>query len=200
LEMSKAKFAKLIIATLLGSLTMFIWEGFSHVVLFIGIGLTPLPGETELREVVKTNITGNGLYSFSGADLGSPSKRHEAVFEDSLRTSTVGILGYRPAGGNPFSPRKLITQFLGNVLSVLIAVQVASLIRSGYWKRVLAVTHMGLLAFAVVSSIYWSWYEFPLSFFVAQILDLVIGFFLAGLVISSVLPQADARKARRKHC
>jgi len=179
-------------ATLLGSLTMFIWEGFSHVVLFTGIGFTPLPNEAELREVVKTNITGNGLYFFPGKDIRSPSKQQEAAFEDSFRTTPVGILGYRPAGGNPFSARKLITQFLGNVLSVLIAVQVVSSIHAGYWKRVLAVTHVGLLAGAVVSSIYWNWYEFPTSFFIAQILDMVIGFFLAGLVICSVLPKADA--------
>jgi hypothetical protein len=190
--MSRVRFTKLVIATLLGSLTMFIWEGFSHVVLFVGIGFTPLPNEAELREVVKTNIIGNGLYSFSGADLGSPSKRKEAVVEDSLRTGTVGVLGYRPAGGYPFSARKLITQFLGNVLSVLIAVQVASLIRAGYWKRVLAVTHVGLLAGSVVTSIYWSWFEFPTSFFIAQILEMVIGFFLAGIVICSILSKAEA--------
>jgi hypothetical protein len=185
------RFTKLIIATLLGSLTMFIWEGFSHVVLFRGIGFSPFPNEAELRALVKTNVTGNGLYSFSDADPGSPPKRQEAVFEDSFRTSSVGILGYRPPGGNPFSARKLITQFLGNVLSVLIAVQVVSLIRVGYWKRVLAVTQVGLLAGSVVSSIYWSWYAFPTSFFIAQILDMVIGFFLAGLVICSILPKAD---------
>ena len=185
----------MIIATLLGSLTMFIWEGFSHVVLFKGIGFTPLQNEAALRAVVKRSMTGNGLYSFAGADPGSTSKGQAAVFDDSVRTSTIGLLGYRPPGGNPFSARKLITQFLGNVLSVLISVQVASLIRAGYWKRVLAVTHIGLLACAVVSSIYWSWYEFPASFFVAQVLDMVIGFFLAGLVICRVLPQAAARIA-----
>jgi hypothetical protein len=190
--MSRRRFTKLLVATLLGSLTMFIWEGFSHVVLFTDMGSTLIPNEAELREVVKTNIAGNGLYAFSGAGLGDPSERQEAAFEDRLRTGTVGILGYRPPGGNPFSARKLITQFLGNVLSVLIAVQVASLIRAGYWRRVLAVTHVGLLACAVVSSIYWNWYEFPASFFVAQVLDMVIGFFLAGLVLCLVLPPADA--------
>src|ERR1700722_4911723 len=132
--MSRVRFTKLIIATLLGSLTMFIWEGFSHVVLFRGIGFIPFPNVAELREVVKTNVTGNGLFSFSDADPDSPPKQQEAVFKDSSRTSPVGVLGYRPAEGSPFSTRKLITQFLGNVLSVLIAVQIASLIRAGYWK------------------------------------------------------------------
>jgi hypothetical protein len=190
--MSKAKFTKLILATLLGSLTMFIWEGFSHVVLFTGIGVISLPNETEIKEALRTNITGNGLFFFPGKDFRSTSKKQEAVFEDSVRTVPVGILGYRPLGGNPFSAGKLIIQFLGNVLSVLIAVQIASLLQVGYWKRVLAVTHVGLLACSAVSSIYWNWYEFPTSFFIAQVLDMVIGFFLAGLVICSVLSKANA--------
>jgi hypothetical protein len=190
--MSRAKFTKLIIATLLGSLTMFIWGGFSHVALFIGIGFTSLPNEAEVKEVLKTNITREGLYFFPGKDVKSTTKEQKVVSEDSFGIGPVGILGYRPIGGNPFSAGKLITQFLGNVLSVLIAVQVASLIRAGYWKRVLTVTHVGLLACSAVSSIYWNWYAFPTSFFIAQILDMVIGFFLAGLVICSVLPKADA--------
>lgn len=190
--MSKAKFTKLILATLLGSLTMFIWGGFSHVVLFIGIGFTPLPGEAGIKEVLKTNIAGEGLYFFPGKDVRSTAKEHKVVAEDSFRTGPIGILGYRPIGGNPFSSGKLIIQFLGNVLSVLIAVQIASLIHAGYWKRVLTVTHVGLLTCSAVTSIYWNWYEFPTIFFTAQILDMVIGFFLAGLVICSILPRADA--------
>jgi hypothetical protein len=190
--MSRGRFTKLMIATLLGSLTMFIWGDFSHVVLFTGTGFTPLPGKADVKEVLKTNIIGKGLYFFPGEDFRSTSKRQEAVFEGNIRNGPVGILGYRPAGGNPDPAGKLITRFLGNVLSVLIAVQIASLIRAGYWKRVLTVTYIGLLAGSAVSSIYWNWYQFPTSFFIAQILDTVIGFFLAGLVICRVLPQADA--------
>ena len=190
--MSRTKFTKLIIATLLGSLTMFIWGGFSNIVFFIATEFTPLPNEAGIKEVRKTNMTGKGLYFFAGEDTRSSSKGQEAVFEDNFRSDPAGILVYRPLGGNPFSAGKLIIQFLSNVLSVLIAVQIASLIHAGYWKRVLTVTHIGLLASCAVSSIYWNWYAFPTSFFIAQILDMVIGFFLAGLVICSVLPKADA--------
>jgi hypothetical protein len=125
--MSRAKFRKLIIATLLGSLTMFIWGGFSHVVLFAGAAY--------------------------------------------------------PAG-------KLIIQFLSDVLSVLIAVQITSLIDRGYWQRVFAVTHIGLLTCSAVSSTYWNWYEYSAGFFIAHVLDMVTGFFLAGLVICRVVPKA----------
>src|ERR1700761_2608925 len=137
--MSRGRFTKLIVATLLGSLTMFIWGSFSHALLFTGTGGIPV------KELLKTNVAAKGIYFFPDNEFGSSSNKQKTVAGDNFRAGPVGILGYRPAGGNPFAAGKLITQFLGNVLSVLIAVQMASLIQAGYWKRVLAVTHIGLL-------------------------------------------------------
>ncbi len=87
---------------------------------------------------------------------------------------------------------RLIIQFLGNVLSALIAVQITSLLQGGYWQRVFAVTYLGLLTCCAVNSMYWNWYVFSTGIFITQILDMVVGFFLAGLVICSILPGAKA--------
>lgn len=188
-RMIRIKFKKIVTATLLGGLTMFIWAGFSHLLLFIGTGFKPLPNEDKVMEVLKTNITGQGLYFFPGKDFRNTTKEQDVVFERKFRNGPVGLLVYRPIGGNPFSAIKLITQLLSNLFSVFIAVILASLIYAGYWKRVLTLSLLGLLACSAVSSIYWNWYEFPTSFFIAQILDVVIGFFLAGLVICKIMPK-----------
>jgi uncharacterized membrane protein YccC len=58
-----------------------------------------------------------------------------------------------------------------------------------YWERVLAIALLGLMACSTVSVIFWNWYEFPASFFVAQIVDQVVGCLLAGLVIARVAPR-----------
>jgi hypothetical protein len=188
-KMIQVKFKKIIIATLLGGLTMFIWGGFSHLVLFIGTGLKPLPNEDKVMEVLKTNIPEQGLYFFPGKDFRNSNKEQDAIFDQKFRDGPVGLLVYGPVGGNPFKVSKLITQLISNLLSVFIATLIASLIFASYWKRVIIVSLLGLLACSSVSSIYWNWYEFPTSFFVAQILDMVIGFFLAGLVICKIVPQ-----------
>lgn len=187
--MIRIKLKKIVTATLLGGLTMFIWGGFSHLVLFIGTGFKPLPNEDKVMEVLKTNITGQGLYFFPGKDFKNTTKEQDVVFENKFRNGPVGLLVYRPIGGSPFSAKKLITQLLSNLFSVFIAVILASLIYAGYWKRVLTLSLLGLLACSAISSIYWNWYEFPTSFFIAQILDVVIGFFLAGLVICKIMPK-----------
>jgi hypothetical protein len=74
------------------------------------------------------------------------------------------------------------------LVSVFIASFIASLLYAGYWKRVFIVSLLGLFSCSAVSSIYWNWYEYPTSFFIAQILDMIIGFFLAGVVICKLTP------------
>lgn len=186
--MRQVNFKKLFIATVLGGLTLFIWGGLSHSVIFIGTGFKQLPNEDKVIETLKTNIPEQGLYFFPGKDFRNSTEEQELAFETKFRTGPAGMLIYRPIGGSPFSADKLLTQFFSNLLSVFIAVLIASMIYAGYWTRVAVITLLGLLACSAVSSIYWNWYEFPTSFFIAQILDMVIGFFLSGLVICRVMP------------
>lgn len=187
--MKQLNFKKSFVATVLGGITLFMWGGLSHSVIFIGTGFKQLPNEEKVIEALKGNIPEQGLYFFPGKDFRNSTEEQELAFETKFRTGPAGMLIYRPIGGSPFSADKLTTQLFSNVLSVLIAVLIASMIHARYWIRVAVITLLGLLACSAVSSIYWNWYEFPTSFFVAQILDMVIGFFLTGLVICRLIPQ-----------
>jgi len=180
----------MLIAAILGTIIMFIWGGFSHMVLFIGAGFTPLPNEDKVIETLKSSIPEQGLYLFPGKDF---SKKYtpdeESAFMNKFQFGPVGMLMYRPVGGNPLSPKKLITQLISNFLSSLTAAFIASLMFAGYWKRVFAITMLGGLACISVGMIYWNWYEFPTNFFLAQCVDLLVCFFLAGLLIAKIAPQ-----------
>jgi hypothetical protein len=186
--MLRIQFKKIIAASLLGALTMFIWGAVSHMVIFIGAGFKPLPGEEKVLSVLKSTINEKGLYFFPGKDFRNTTKEQDVLFESRFRNGPVGLLIYRPHGGNLLDINKLITQFVCTLLSVLIAIFIVSASTTGYWKRVCMVTALGLIACTSVSSIYWNWYEFPASFFVAQILDMVIGFFITGVVICKIIP------------
>ena len=180
---------RIAIATIAGSLIMFVWGGFSHMVLFIGAGYKPLPNEDKIITTLKSSIPEKGLYFFPGKDFRrSSTQKQDSAFLEKLQTGPVGILVYRPMGGNPLSPSKLINQFISNLLSTLIAVFIVSLIFVSYWKRVFVITLLGALACVAVSTIYWNWYEFTTTFFLAQFADQTIGFFLSGLVICKIVP------------
>jgi hypothetical protein len=87
-----------------------------------------------------------------------------------------------------------LIQLLASFFTAGIISFVVSLMASSYWERVAATTLLGLLACSAVSVIYWNWYEYPTSFFIAKIVDQVVGFFLAGLLIAKI---AASRKAGR---
>ncbi len=194
--MKLSKLIRIAIATILGAVIMFIWGGFSHMVLLIGTGFTPLPNESKIIETLKNSIPEQGLYFFPGKDFKKKySPEEESAFAKKFQFGPAGLLLYRPVGGNPLSPQKLITQLMSNFLSSLIAAFIASLMFAAYWKRVFAITLLGGLACVSVGMIYWNWYEFPTSFFLAQCIDLLVGFFLAGLLIAKLVPRPVYVKA-----
>lgn len=164
------------------------------MVLFIGAGFKHFSGEDDLIGSLKTSKDEQGLYFFPGKDFRHSTKEQDEAWENKFRNGPVGLLVFRAAGGNPFSAGKLVTQYLSNLLSVLIAAFIAASVYAGFWRRVLVVTLLGVAACSAVSTIYWNWYGFPTSFFMAQLLDMTIGFFLSGMVICKMVPRPDLNK------
>jgi hypothetical protein len=113
------------------------------------------------------------------------------IWEKKFRNGPAGLLAFHAVGGSPFSSAKLVLQYMSNLISALIAAFMAASLYAGFRKRVLLVTLIGIAACSAVSTIYWNWYGFPTSFFLAQVLDMSIGFFLAGLVICKIVPKPD---------
>ena len=180
---------KIVSAALVASVVMFIWGGFSHMVLFVGAGFKRLPDEDKLIESLKTSKNEQGLDFFPSKEFRHSTKEQDAAWESKFRNGPAGLLVFRAVGGNPFSAGKLVTQFLSNFSSVLIAAFIAASVCAGFWRRVLVVTLLGVAACSAVSTIYWTWYGFPTGFFIAQLLDMIIGFFLSGLVICKMVPK-----------
>jgi hypothetical protein len=185
---------RVFLAALLGGIALFVWAGFSHSVLLIGAGFSPLPEEEKIVSALKSSINEKGLYFFPGKDFRHSTPQQEATWLERFRTGPAGMIIYRPVGGEPFSASKLLIQLLASFVTAGIISWVVSLMAASYWERVAATTLLGLLTCSAVSMIYWNWYEYPTSFFVAQIVDQVAGFFLAGLLIANM---ATSRKAGR---
>jgi hypothetical protein len=152
--------------------------------LLIGAGFSPLPEENKIISTLNSSIKEQGLYFFPGKDFRHSTPEQEAAWLERFRTGPAGMIIYRPVGGEPFSPSKLLIQLLASFVTAGIISYVVSLMAASYWKRVAATTLLGLLGCSAVSIIYWNWYEYPTSFFVAQIVDQLVGFFLAGLLIA----------------
>ena len=56
----------------------------------------------------------------------------------------------------------------------------------GFWRRAFLMATIGLVATIDIDGSYWNWYGFPTSYLLAQFVDHVGGWFLAGLVFSAL--------------
>lgn len=76
-----------------------------------------------------------------------------------------------------------LLQVLGAALVTGLLLKTAGM---SYWGRVLFVVIFALAVGVIAELPQWNWWRFSLAFVGAEIFDLVIGWFLAGLVIAKV--------------
>ncbi len=177
---------KTLIGGIVGGLVVFIWGAISHMVLPIGTaGIQSLPNEDAVIGAMRSSIAQPGMYMFPWLDMkGHPSEADQKAWEERLRTGPTGILVYDADGSEPLSARQLVTELVSNILGALVAGCFLSKIGGAYWRRVGTVATLGLFAWISIEISYWNWYGFPAAYTMAQAVDQVVGWGLAGLVIA----------------
>jgi len=180
---------RLILAGILAGIVMFMWGGISHMVLPLGkMGIQSLPGEEAIVSAMQGSITADGLYFFPGMDMSKkPTADEQRAWEAKYTSGPHGILVYHPQGSSPLSPRQLLGELLADILACIVAAFVLVRVVAGFGTRVLAATAFGLVAWLSVSASYWIWYGFPQPFVLAEGVDQVVGWFLAGLVLAALV-------------
>jgi hypothetical protein len=174
-----------------GAITFFVWGAFSHLVLLKGVGFNRVSDEARIVSALRTSLPGDGLYFLPSIDLrGNPSAEETAAWEARFRAGPIGMIVYHAAGNAPVSAKKLSLQFLSDLLAAGILSYVLSLTVAAYWRRVGLAALLGVFGLFAISSIYWNWYGFPNAFFLAQGVDMIVGWSLAGAVIAKLIPPA----------
>jgi len=175
-----------LLAALAGAVVMFAWSALSHTTLIRGIGFTRVPDEDAVASQLRTSIKEEGLYFFPGIDWDAkPTASENAAWQARFRAGN-GLIVYHPSSGDPVSPRKLVQQFLCDLLAAAIAALLVSWMPLPYWKRALAVGAMGVFGCVGVSALFWTWYGFGDAFFAAHCFDKIVGWALAGAAIAKL--------------
>src|SRR5215472_4738525 len=164
---------RLLIATLAGAVTIFVWGAVSHMVLLEGMGFSRMPNEDRIVSTLRTSLAQDGLYFFPTIDLrGHPSVEERTAWEARFRAGPTGMIVYHSAGDSPVSPKKLVVQFLSGLIAASIVAYVLFLSTASYWRRVGISALLGVFGLFTISTIYWNWYGFPNAFFLAQGVDM----------------------------
>jgi hypothetical protein len=174
---------KIIVGGLVGGITLYAWSFIAH--------LPPIGTAGERTLSVKQ----------SDAVLGAMRSvmRERAVyvlppFTEGIAKFEAGpaaVIAYNPrpaehaVAGSPMATwfgTEMIADFAAAFLGAVIAAGLSS--KLGYWRRVLILGAVGLLATIDIDVGYWNWYAFPTSYLAAQFVDHVGGWFVTGMVLA----------------
>jgi len=178
---------KIVLAGIAGGVVMFMWGAFSHMVLPIGeIGFKSLPNEAAVVGTVKS-INESAIYMYPGMDMQNATDAEQAAWAEKYKAGPRGLLIHHPTGAEPMGPAMLGTELLSNILACMAAAVVISWLICFFWGRVAAAGWIGLASWLSIDVSYWNWYGFPTNYMIAQGVDQVVGWLLAGMAIALVI-------------
>jgi hypothetical protein len=191
---------RILVAAILGGLTLFVWMYVAHDLLGLGeMGVGEIPNEAVVLNAIRGAIPEPGFYIFPGVGLGPKPTREQrnAAMPEYMKKyeqSPHGVLVYHPASG-PFNfGAALGREFALNVLQALLAAWLVAGAASGrgYSARVGVVVVAGVLAAVSTNVEYWNWYGFPGNYIAGYMTTQIVGFVLAGFVIAAFVKNRTA--------
>jgi hypothetical protein len=189
---------RILLAGLAGGIVVFIWGAIAHMALDIGsisMKVAPEAAQQRILSSMGDTLDSAGVYMMP--------MLQEAEWQDKERVAAASadapnrpyaFVVYHPQGVDFMArfPRLLAVQALTVILAALLAAWLVSLTTLGYGGRVAVVTSLGVFAWLVVEVPMWNWYRFPLDYTLACLLEQVVGWLLAGLVIAWVVKPKPA--------
>lgn len=178
---------RVLIAGLLGGIVFFMWGFVAHTVLPIGeMGMKMPTSEEPVLAAARDSLPGEGVYVIPGL---APDKMSDEAaikaYSEKAKVNPYAFVVYQPVGQDGMDMTdNLIKQFITDTLSALIVAFVLALGSFAFGKRVLTATALGLFSWLTISVPYWNWYRFPLDFTIGNLLEQLVGWFLAGLAMA----------------
>lgn len=192
---------KILLAGLAGGLLVFLWGFVSHMLLPVGeMGFTQMPVNSPLLEAMKQNLSAEGLYAFPGMEVGRrQTEAEDAVWTGRYKMGPTGLLLYHPVGTDPISPKRLVIQLATDVSGalllayLLVAIAGSTGAQVPLAKMLRISTAAGVFGWASIEIAYWNWYGFPCAFVLAELIDQVVGWTLAGLAMTLLWRRMERR-------
>lgn len=189
---------KVIIGGIIGAIIAFAWSFVSWTVLpWHSSTMNKFTNEEFVSWVIKENAPKSGIYVSPhfepkddslthGEAKQSPEKKKSAPEKKPFIYAQVSLKGIDPS--NPWIyVASFFTQFVGAALISWVLLQTSC----GYGKRLLCVTLLGFLVGVLGFIPDWNWFGSGYKFTLVMVADVVVTWFLAGLVLAAYVKPSD---------
>ncbi len=182
---------KILIGGVLGGLVFFVWTALSWMVLpWHMAALERFTNEDAVLQAIAGNAPASGVYQVPN---GKPAPGQQPVSHEQmmarLESGGSALVVFRqhvdPSMGKSMAIG-LITVIIGAMLVTWMLTKTTGL---SYMGRVGFVTVAALAAWLFIDVPNWNWWGFSMAYTLGALADMVVGAFLAGLVIARIVKQ-----------
>jgi len=174
---------RLVSFSFLSALVLFIWGAVTLVFIpWHSLVMLGVKNEPAVLEVLQAQAVETGVYSVPIDHTGYTA------------TSPFAMIMYRPQGMGMGQGAVMAVSFATYWLASLVAALL--MLKSGafsYMRRVLFFVGLGVFTSLVAHVNNWTWMGYSLGYTLVATFDVVVGWFLAGLVLARWLPRGDTR-------
>ena len=185
-----------LLVSLLAGFVAFAWSAFSWMALpFHNKTLNKFSNEDVVEMALKMNAPQKGIYvlplgDHHDADLSKEQK--EAAFkaaQEKMKEGPFAFISIAPQGVSLGMGPSMGLGLLKDVLTAFLLIMILSLTQNlSFWQKTFFVTG-AILAGSIVSILpNMIWWSFPSDFIALTFIDMIVAWFLAGMVIAKLRP------------
>jgi hypothetical protein len=173
---------RIVSVSFLSAVVLFNWGAVTLVLIpWHSLVMLGVKDERAVLEVLGTQLAGTGVYSV-------PIDHNSYT-----ATSPFAMIMYRPQGIGMGQAGVMAVSFATYWLASLVAALLTPKSETlSYTRRVLFFVGLGVFTSLVAHVNNWTWMGYSPGFTLMAIFDLVVGWFLAGLVLARLLPRGSA--------
>ncbi len=174
--------------TIVGAIIIFVWMMISWMLLpWHCTAMNSFKDEKAVSSVIVENTTVDGIYVLPNICDASNMQEHSIA----MKQGPVVFAAVQRHGFDVDSVTPYILSFIIQLIGAFLVTYLLLLSKAaGYWKGVWFITILGLTIGVIGALPNWNWWGYSFAYVGIEILDLIVGWFLAGLVISAVAKRA----------
>ena len=176
---------QIILASVLGAIVLFVWSAIAWMVIpWPGEPLRSFANEAAVEAAITANATQPGNYILPNPHRPGLTTDQTTALADKMMRGPMMFAAIRLGPMRPFPlllALQFIIQFVGALIATFLLSHTAGL---SYGQRVLFVVLCGVLIFVVGKLDEWIWWNFSTTYVLIELVAIVVGWILAGLVIA----------------
>jgi hypothetical protein len=189
-----------VIAGIVGGIILFLWSFLAWVVLPLHTAtMHPISDENAAINALGPLLTSKAVYDMPHDPGMRGGQAAMDAYTKKVERGPTGMIIYDPQGADPMMGKQMFMGILLDFLTAFLAAWMLAsslLLSAPYMTKVMYFVMIGVLISVSQHLAYWNWMRFPTDWTLAQIVDTIVGWTLAGLGIAALVKPEHPQPAK----